>query len=113
MLVSAAKDGSIKTWTLANNNTWQLNCLFIGHTAKVTSLAEYPYGPFIVSSSVDGTIRTWSLDTKDEMNCQTLDNDVLGIAKNENRQSLLFTFSKSGIQEWGIYNVYSPFTVLG
>lgn len=110
--MSAAKDGSIKTWTLSNNNTWQLNCLFIGHNAKVTSLAEYSYGPSIVSSSIDGTFRTWSLDTKDEMNCQMLLNPVFGIARNKNRQ-ILFTFSKSEIQKWVINDIYSAFTVLG
>jgi len=118
ILVTTAQDGSIKTWKLptiekGGSGGWQLNCLFIGHTAKVTSVCEFPYGPCILSSSADGTVRTWSLDTKDEMNCRDLGGDsVLGIGR-EHENNCFFTFSKFEIQKWKINNVYAPFTVLG
>jgi len=108
LLATSGKDGSIKIW----NKLWNLECIFIGHTSQVTSLSVFPYGPYIISSSLDGTIRTWSLDSKDEMNCQNKEMEILGL-KSELGDNQIFSFTEDSILKWEVHNLHSPFTILG
>lgn len=108
LLVTGGKDGCIKVW----DRSWNLNCLFVGHASSITALTVFPYGPYIMSASTDGTVRTWSLDTKDEINCQILNDPIYGLHCQLN-VNVFFCFTKTNLVLWTVNHLHSPFIVLG
>jgi ABC-type phosphate transport system substrate-binding protein/tetratricopeptide (TPR) repeat protein len=55
-LITAAKDGTIRRWNLADGT--QLGAPLVGHQGAVQALAMKPDGTF-VSGGADGTVRRW------------------------------------------------------
>ena len=108
ILVTSGSDGSIKTW----NNKWNLHCLFVGHTRPVTSVAIFPFGPFIMSTSKDHTLRTWSLDNCDEIDCKTLPEAALGVQSKFCVEDF-YSYTASYLHLWKVEKLHSPFIVVG
>ena len=106
--MTAAKDGSIKVW----DDKCNIKIVFVGHLNCVSSVAIYPFGPYIMSCSTDCTIRIWSLDTCDEVDRIQTKQPVKGLGTvvgNDN----LFSYSGSSLQLWKIEHVHSVFTTVG
>lgn len=107
-LVTAAKDGSIKVW----DDECNIKIVFIGHLNSVSSVALYPFGPYIMSGSLDSTIRVWSLDTYDEVDRILTKQPIRGLCTTAGGDDL-FSYSSDGFQVWKIEHIHSPFTVIG
>ncbi|XP_043923687.1 WD repeat-containing protein 97 isoform X2 [Protopterus annectens] len=104
-LVTASRDGSIKVW----DENWNVRMVFVGHTATVTALALYPYGPLLLSASEDETIRTWNLETADEVDIVRTGEPVVELYT-EREEEQFFSFSTYGIDLWRVNYLYSLYT---
>ena len=60
ILASGSMDGTIRFWDV---HTGDLKKRFIGHTARITSIA-FNHGSVLASASADGTIRLWDIATE-------------------------------------------------
>ncbi|XP_038077425.1 WD repeat-containing protein 97-like isoform X3 [Patiria miniata] len=107
-LITGARDGSIKVW----DDTWHLLLVFVGHSAAVTALGVYPYGPYIVSASQDCSLRVWSLETCDEVDMIETDEPVEGLGT-VLRKDNIFSHSKTTVDLWRLRHIHNLFTAVG
>jgi len=108
MLVTAARDGTIKLWDQLGG----LKHAFVGHTREVTSLIRHPYESLIMSSSLDRTIRVWNLQTLDTVLTVTTAEPIEHIGRLSHKLRM-FSVSKSGVECWKINTVYCDFAAIG
>ena len=106
-LITGAKDGSIKVW----DESWHVQLVFVGHNDTVTSLALYPYGPYIMSASHDNSLRVWSLETCDQVDRLDVDYPVnsLGTIFNHND---FFSTSGTCADLWTVKHIHSLHTTI-
>lgn len=107
LLITSGKDGCIKSW----NEDGTLNCIFIGHTAEVTSISPLPFEPKMISASKDGTLRTWNLETYIETDCHKFEYAVQGCHTLFQKEEFC-SFTKDLLYIWGSNHLYTPSVVL-
>ncbi|XP_062987459.1 WD repeat-containing protein 97 [Elgaria multicarinata webbii] len=105
--VTASRDTTIKVW----DKDWNIQTVFVGHTAPVIAVTIYPQRPLIFSASQDGTIRTWNLDTIDQVDQVHISEPVEALETKT--ASHVVSISGSSLNVWKINQLYSLHTLLG
>uniref|UniRef100_A0A670ZUH2 WD repeat domain 97 n=1 Tax=Pseudonaja textilis TaxID=8673 RepID=A0A670ZUH2_PSETE len=106
-VITASRDTTIKVW----NKEWDIQIVFVGHTAPVMAVTIYPHRPLIFSASQDGTIRTWNLNTVDQVDQVHVSEPVESLDTHTN--SHVFSVSGCTLNLWRINQLYSLYTALG
>ncbi|ETE59510.1 WD repeat-containing protein, partial [Ophiophagus hannah] len=106
-VITASRDTTIKVW----NKEWDIQIVFVGHTAPVMAVTIYPHRPLIFSASQDGTIRTWNLNTVDQVDQVHVSEPVESLDTHTN--SHVFSVSGCTLNLWKISQLYSLYKVLG
>ncbi|KAJ7338268.1 hypothetical protein JRQ81_011017 [Phrynocephalus forsythii] len=106
-VVTASRDTTIKVW----DENWNIQTVFVGHTAPVIAVTIYPDRPLIFSASQDGTIRTWNLDTVDQVDQVHVLEPVEALETQT--ASHVVSTSGSSLNLWKINKLYSLYTPVG
>ncbi|XP_053105113.1 WD repeat-containing protein 97 isoform X2 [Hemicordylus capensis] len=105
--VTASRDTTIKVW----DENWNIQTVFVGHTAPVIAVTIYPQRPLIFSASQDGTIRTWNLDTVDQVD-QVHVSEPVEVLEAETALHII-SISGPSLSLWKINKLYSLYAPLG
>ncbi|XP_078249229.1 WD repeat-containing protein 97 [Pogona vitticeps] len=106
-VVTASRDTTIKVW----DKNWNIQTVFVGHTAPVIAVTIYPDRPLVFSASQDGTIRTWNLDTIDQVD-QVHVLEPVETLETKTASHVVST-SGSSLNLWKINKLYSLYSPVG
>nr|XP_020660178.1 WD repeat-containing protein 97 isoform X1 [Pogona vitticeps]XP_020660181.1 WD repeat-containing protein 97 isoform X1 [Pogona vitticeps] len=106
-VVTASRDTTIKVW----DKNWNIQTVFVGHTAPVIAVTIYPDRPLVFSASQDGTIRTWNLDTIDQVD-QVHVLEPVETLETKTASHVIST-SGSSLNLWKINKLYSLYSPVG
>ncbi|KAG1960440.1 WD repeat-containing protein [Pimephales promelas] len=104
-IVVTASDMTIRVWGL----DWELQMVFVGHTALVTSLVLCPVSGLLFSSSLDGTLRCWRPEVGDQVQTVSIPNGSSPplLMGGPDSAGTFFSYSTNSVDFWTFNCLYN------